>query len=99
MRLDGVTDRDGADALRGTVFVVDSEDLPPIDDPDEFYDHQLEGLRVVTVDGRLVGNVNEKCWCRSSAPSSPRCLSTTRPSRSTRQKASWSWADPCASTW
>jgi 16S rRNA processing protein RimM len=59
MRLDGVTDRDGADALRGTVFVVDSEDLPPIDDPDEFYDHQLEGLRVVTTDGRLVGNVNE----------------------------------------
>jgi 16S rRNA processing protein RimM len=59
MRLAGVTDRNGADALRGTVFVVDSEDLPPIDDPDEFYDHQLEGLRVVTTDGRLVGNVNE----------------------------------------
>ena len=29
------------------------------DDPDEFYDHQLEGLRVVTIDGRLIGNVNE----------------------------------------
>ena len=35
------------------------EELPPIDDPDEFYDHQLEGLRVVTTDGRLVGNVKE----------------------------------------
>ena len=46
VRLDGVADRDAADALRGTLFVVDSEDLPPIDDPDEFYDHQLEGLRV-----------------------------------------------------
>jgi 16S rRNA processing protein RimM len=54
-----VADRSAADALRGTVFVVDSENLPPIDDPDEFYDHQLEGLRVVTTDGRLVGNVNE----------------------------------------
>jgi 16S rRNA processing protein RimM len=59
MRLVGVTDRDAADALRGTVFVVDSGDLPPIEDPDEFYDHQLEGLRVVTTEGLLVGNVNE----------------------------------------
>ena len=59
MRLAGVADRDAADALRGIVFLVDTDDLPPIDDPDEFYDHQLEGLRVVTTDGRLVGNVDE----------------------------------------
>lgn len=59
VRLAGVTNRYAADALRGNVFVVDSEDLPPIDDPDEFYDHQLEGLRVVTTEGRLVGNVAE----------------------------------------
>ena len=52
VRLDGVADRDAADALRGTLFVVDSEDLPPIDDPDEFYDHQLEGLRVRDDRGR-----------------------------------------------
>jgi 16S rRNA processing protein RimM len=59
VRLDGVVDRDGADALRGKVFVVDSEDLPAIEDPDEYYDHQLEGLRVVTTQGRLIGNVAE----------------------------------------
>jgi 16S rRNA processing protein RimM len=59
VRLDGVADRDSAESLRGTLFVVDSEKLPPIDDPDEFYDHQLEGLRVVTTEGRLVGNVAE----------------------------------------
>lgn len=59
MRLDGVADRDAADALRGTVFVVDSADLPPIEDPDEFYDHQLEGLRVQTIAGRQVGTVAE----------------------------------------
>lgn len=59
VRLAGVADRDSADALRGSVFLVDSEDLPPIQDPDEFYDHQLEGLRVVTTEGRLVGNVGE----------------------------------------
>lgn len=59
VRLDGVTDRDGADQLRGRLFVVDSADLPPITDPDEFYDHQLEGLAVRTVDGRAVGVVAE----------------------------------------
>lgn len=59
VRLSGVGDRNAAEALRGSVFLVDTDDLPPIDDPDEFYDHQLEGLRVVTTDGQLVGNVNE----------------------------------------
>ena len=59
LRLDGVADRDAAEALRGTVFVVDSGDLPPIEDPDEFYDHQLEGLRVQTTAGAPVGTVAE----------------------------------------
>jgi 16S rRNA processing protein RimM len=59
VRLDGVADRDGADALRGTLFVVDSAELPPIEDPDEFYDHQLEGLRVCTTAGVEVGTVAE----------------------------------------
>jgi 16S rRNA processing protein RimM len=54
-----VSDRNAADSLRGTVFLVDSQDLPPIDDPDEFYDHQLEGLQVVTVSGAAVGTVGE----------------------------------------
>ncbi|MGB8502207.1 ribosome maturation factor RimM, partial [Mycobacterium sp.] len=48
-----------ADAMRGVVFVIDSAELPPTDDPDEFYDHQLEGLAVRTVDGRDVGTVTE----------------------------------------
>lgn len=59
VRLEGVTDRDGAEALRGGLFVVDSAELPPIDDPDEFYDHQLEGLAVRTIDGESVGTVTE----------------------------------------
>ncbi|MCX2930496.1 ribosome maturation factor RimM [Mycobacterium sp. CVI_P3] len=59
VRLRGVSDRTAADALRGNLFVVDSADLPPIADPDEFYDHQLEGLAVRTVDGRAVGEVAE----------------------------------------
>ena len=59
VRLEGVADRNAAEALRGNIFLVDTADLPPIDDPDEFYDHQLEGLAVVTTDGTVVGNVNE----------------------------------------
>jgi 16S rRNA processing protein RimM len=59
VRLAGIEDRTAAEALRGILFVIDSADLPPIEDPDEFYDHQLEGLRVRTVDGREVGTVSE----------------------------------------
>lgn len=59
VRLRGVADRDAAEAMRGSLFVVDTADLPPIEDPDEFYDHQLEGLVVRTVDGETVGTVIE----------------------------------------
>ncbi|MBF6214335.1 ribosome maturation factor RimM [Nocardia puris] len=57
--LAGVSDRTAADALRGTLFVVNSEDLPPSDDPDEYYDHELEGLAVRLTDGSEVGTVTE----------------------------------------
>jgi 16S rRNA processing protein RimM len=59
MRLDGIASRDAAEALRGSLFLVDSAELPPIDEPDEFYDHQLEGLRVRTLAGVDVGTVRE----------------------------------------
>ncbi|KAA1431124.1 ribosome maturation factor RimM [Mycolicibacter arupensis] len=59
VRLAGVGDRDGADALRGSIFVVDSADLPPITEPDTYYDHQLEGLQVRTVAGEDIGTVTE----------------------------------------
>lgn len=59
LRLEGVADRTAAEAMRGQLFVVDTADLPPIDDPDEYYDHQLEGLSVRTVDGHDVGMVTE----------------------------------------
>ena len=39
------------------MLVIDSADIPPPEDPDEFYDHQLIGLAVVTVDGEPVGEV------------------------------------------
>ncbi|ADG98426.1 16S rRNA processing protein RimM [Segniliparus rotundus DSM 44985] len=42
-----VMDRAAADSLRGALLVVRTEDLPPSEDPDEFYDHELVGLRIV----------------------------------------------------
>jgi 16S rRNA processing protein RimM len=59
VRLVGVSSRDAADALRGSLVSVDAADLPAIEDPDEFYDHQLEGLRVRTTVGHDVGVVAE----------------------------------------
>ena len=59
VRFHGVADRTTAEALRGALLVVDSADLPPPEDPEEFYDHQLEGLRAELADGTLVGEVTE----------------------------------------
>jgi 16S rRNA processing protein RimM len=56
---EGVDDRDGAEALRGASLSANTGDLPPIEDPEEFYDHQLEGLAVLTVGGVSVGTVRE----------------------------------------
>ncbi|PZS30343.1 MAG: ribosome maturation factor RimM [Pseudonocardiales bacterium] len=53
----GVTDRSGAEALRGTDLVVDSADLSPPEDPDEFHDAELLGLAVETPAGARVGEL------------------------------------------
>ena len=55
--LAGIADRDSADALRGTLFLIDSSQVEPSDDPDEFYDHELEGVEVTTIEGERVGVV------------------------------------------
>lgn len=54
---DGVSDREGAEVLRNTVLVVDSAELPPIEDPEEWYDHQLVGLAAVDPAGAPLGTV------------------------------------------
>lgn len=53
----GILDRNTAEALRGTLLVVDSADVTPPDDPEEFHDHQLVGLAVVTPAGERLGEV------------------------------------------
>jgi 16S rRNA processing protein RimM len=59
VRFSEVLTRDVAESLRGALLVADTADLPPTDDPDEFYDHELEGLRAELADGTVVGTVNE----------------------------------------
>ena len=53
----GVADRTAAEALRGTLLLVEVDESERPDDPDEFYDHQLVGLRVVSTTGDEVGEV------------------------------------------
>ncbi|GAA5073216.1 ribosome maturation factor RimM [Streptomyces similanensis] len=59
LRFAGVGDRTAAEALRNTLLIaeVDPEELP--EDEDEYYDHQLMDLDVVTEDGTAVGRITE----------------------------------------
>lgn len=54
---EGVTGRDGAEALRGTLLRValGADDVP--EDEDEYYDHQLIGLGAYDLDGTHLGDV------------------------------------------
>jgi 16S rRNA processing protein RimM len=59
LRFEGVRDRTGAEALRNILLIadVDPDELP--EEEDEYYDHQLMDLDVVTVDGEAVGRITE----------------------------------------
>jgi 16S rRNA processing protein RimM len=56
---EGVHDRNGAEALRNTLLIVEVDPDERPDDPEEFYDHQLVDLDVVTRDGTGIGRVKE----------------------------------------
>lgn len=57
VHFEGVGDRTAAEGARGTMLIaeVDPDEQP--DDPDEFYDHQLVGLKVQDTDGQDRGEV------------------------------------------
>ncbi|MEV8595563.1 ribosome maturation factor RimM [Streptomyces sp. NPDC052012] len=59
LRFEGVRDRTAAEALRNTLLIaeVDPDELP--EEEDEYYDHQLIDLDVVTEDGETVGRITE----------------------------------------
>jgi 16S rRNA processing protein RimM len=55
----GVDDRNAAEALRGQTLTIEVDPAELPEDPDEFYDHQLVGLKVALEDGSLVGVIGE----------------------------------------
>jgi 16S rRNA processing protein RimM len=59
VRFAGITSREMAAELRGCVLTIDAAQLPDLTEPDEFYDHQLEGLAAVGPDGVELGKVRE----------------------------------------
>jgi 16S rRNA processing protein RimM len=54
LAFEGVDDREGAEALRGTVLLVDAD---ASDEPDAWYDDELVGLRAELGDGTVLGEV------------------------------------------
>lgn len=56
VQLEGIDDRDAAEALKGAEVAVDRALLPPLPDG-EYYWTDLEGLAVVTLDGVALGRI------------------------------------------
>jgi 16S rRNA processing protein RimM len=59
LRFAGFDDRSAVETLRNTMLVVEIDPAESPADPDDYYDHQLVGLRVVTLDGAAIGEVRE----------------------------------------
>lgn len=57
VNIDGCNDRDMAQQYCGNMVSVELSELPELTEG-EFYWHQLEGLRVITVDGLLLGRIS-----------------------------------------
>jgi len=57
-RIAGVGDRAAAETLRNIDLYVSRETLPPIEEPDTFYFHDLIGLDAVGPDGVQIGVVH-----------------------------------------
>jgi 16S rRNA processing protein RimM len=58
LSIDGVGSREAAEGLRDTELHVPVAELPPLEDPDDYYDHQLVGLTARLPDGTDLGTVS-----------------------------------------
>jgi 16S rRNA processing protein RimM len=56
--LEGIRTRAEAEQLRGKKVLVDAAELPSLD-TDEYYWHEILGMRVVTEEGGKVGTITE----------------------------------------
>ncbi|MCB1539058.1 MAG: 16S rRNA processing protein RimM [Alphaproteobacteria bacterium] len=55
-RIDGIADRNAAEAARGMAFYIPRDSLPALDES-EIYHSDLEGMAVVGADGKAMGHV------------------------------------------
>ena len=58
LRLEGIDSREAAETVRNTELLVGVSDLPEIEDPDSYYDHQLVGLTARLPDGGVLGEID-----------------------------------------
>ncbi len=56
-RVEGVTDRDQAEALKGTRLYIERAALPAIEEAETYYHADLVGLAAETAEGRPLGRV------------------------------------------
>jgi 16S rRNA processing protein RimM len=57
LTLEGVDSREVAETYRNTELLVPVADLPELEDPEDFYDHQLVGLTARSTDDTVLGDV------------------------------------------
>lgn len=57
VRMDGVTDRNLAEALTGQPLSLDKSRLPALAEEDEFYHADLVGLKAVDAQGQVLGHI------------------------------------------
>jgi len=65
LKLEGCDDRDAAQNLRGTVLFIPREDAGPLGE-DEYYEHQIIGLKVWTTAGETLGEVVDILYTRAN---------------------------------
>ncbi len=58
LSLDGVTDRNAAETLRGAHVLIAPDELPPLE-PDTYYERDLLGLQVITDAGADLGPIEK----------------------------------------
>jgi 16S rRNA processing protein RimM len=58
LAFEGIPDRTGAEGLRGTRLLVDTEGVDETDDEDAWYEDELVGLRAVDTAGAELGTVS-----------------------------------------
>ncbi len=57
-KINGVSDRNEAEAIKGLKLFIDREKLPDIEEEDEFYADDLVGLKVLDSDQKEIGAVS-----------------------------------------